>query len=177
MRRLIFLAPIVLFAIVVAGFALGLRRDPSLLPSTLIGKPLPSFSLPPVDPKAPGLTSADMTGGSPRLLNVFGSWCVSCRYEHPVLMALKSQGVAIEGLDWRDSRADATRFLAAEGNPYERIGDDEAGRTVIDLGVAAAPETFIVDRQGRVRYKQVGPITPEVWTSTLAPLMARLKSE
>jgi cytochrome c biogenesis protein CcmG/thiol:disulfide interchange protein DsbE len=92
-------------------------------------------------------------------------------------MALKSQGVAIEGLDWRDTRTDAVRFLAAEGNPYDRIGDDQAGRTVIDLGVAAAPETFVVDRQGRVRYKQVGPITPEVWTTTLAPLMARLKSE
>jgi cytochrome c biogenesis protein CcmG/thiol:disulfide interchange protein DsbE len=177
MRRLIYLAPLVFLVVVVAGFALGLRRDPSLLPSTLIGKPLPSFSLPPVDPKAPGLTSADMIGGRPRLLNVFGSWCVSCRYEHPVLMALKSQGVAIEGVDWRDTPAEATRFLAAEGNPYDRIGDDQAGHTVIDLGVAAAPETFVIDRQGRVRYKQVGPITLEVWTSKIAPLMARLNSE
>ena len=178
MNRWVFLAPVALFALVVGGFALGLGRDPSVLPSTLIGKPLPSFSLSPVRPGDPGLGSSQLAGkGGPRLLNVFGSWCVSCVYEHPVLMALKSQGVVIDGLDWKDKPADAIRFLKTQGDPYERVGDDATGRAAIDLGVAAAPETFVVDRAGRVRYKQVGPITQQDWTSTIGPLMARLSRE
>jgi cytochrome c biogenesis protein CcmG/thiol:disulfide interchange protein DsbE len=90
---------------------------------------------------------------------------------------LPAQGVPIEGLDWRDTPAAAVKLLSLEGDPYQQIGSDPAGHTAIDLGVTGAPETFIVDRTGRVRYKQVGPITPEIWTSTLAPLMARLRSE
>lgn len=176
-QGLLFLAPIALFAIVIGAFAMTLGRDPSILPSTLIGKPLPSFSLPPVDPAGSGLASSQMAGGRPHLLNVFASWCVACRYEHPVLMDLKSQGVAIEGLDWKDKPADAARFLDVQGDPYERVGNDASGRAGIDLGVAAAPETFVVDRSGRVRYKQVGPITPHDWTSTIGPLMSRLSRE
>jgi cytochrome c biogenesis protein CcmG/thiol:disulfide interchange protein DsbE len=176
MRRLLFLVPIALFALVIIAFGAGLGRDPAILPSTLIGKPLPRFNLPPVRPGDQGLSTAQLTG-APRLLNVFGSWCVACRYEHPYLMDLRAQGVPIDGLDWRDTPAAGAQLLSAQGDPYERVGNDAAGHTAIDLGVTGAPETFVIDRRGVVRYKQVGPITPEVWTSTLGPLMARLKSE
>jgi cytochrome c biogenesis protein CcmG/thiol:disulfide interchange protein DsbE len=177
MRRLLFAAPAALFALVVAAFALGLGRDPSILPSTLIGKPLPGFALPPVRPGEPGLATADLSaGGQPRLLNVFASWCATCRQEHPVLMALEADGVPIDGLDWKDKPQDGARFLAEQGNPYARVGNDASGRAGIDLGVAAAPETFVVDGAGRVRYKQVGPITPDDWTRTIKPLMDRLRT-
>jgi cytochrome c biogenesis protein CcmG/thiol:disulfide interchange protein DsbE len=177
MRRLLFLAPIALFAAVIAIFAAGLGRDPSVLPSALIGKPLPAFALPPVRPGEAGLASADVfAGGRPRLLNVFASWCVSCRIEHPLLLALKAKGVAIDGLDWKDKSGDAARYLAEQGDPYREVGNDESGRAGIDLGVAAVPETFVVDGAGRIRYKQVGPISEEDWTHTIAPLLRRLEA-
>jgi cytochrome c biogenesis protein CcmG/thiol:disulfide interchange protein DsbE len=177
MRRLIFLAPMAVFAAVIAVFAAGLGRDPSLLPSTLIGKPLPAFALPPVRAGDVGLSSGDVwAGGQPRLLNVFASWCVSCRIEHPVLLALKARGVAIEGLDWKDTAVNGARYLATQGDPYQKVGNDESGRAGIDLGVTGAPETLLVDGQGRVRYKQVGPITEEDWERALEPLMRRLRA-
>jgi cytochrome c biogenesis protein CcmG/thiol:disulfide interchange protein DsbE len=177
MRRLFFLLPMALFAAVVAMFAAGLGRDPAVLPSTLIGKPLPAFTLPPVRPGDRGLASGDLwADGKPRLLNVFASWCVSCRIEHPVLLGLKARGVAIDGLDWKDRAADGARYLAAQGDPYGQVGNDESGRAGIDLGVTGAPETFVVDGRGRVRYKQVGPITQEDWERTLGPLLRRLEA-
>jgi cytochrome c biogenesis protein CcmG/thiol:disulfide interchange protein DsbE len=178
MRRLVFIAPVALFALVILGFALGLGHDPSVLPSTLIGKPLPAFNLPAVRPGDAGLSSTQVAqGGQPRLLNVFASWCVSCRVEHPLLLALKAHGVPIEGLDWKDKAADGARYLVEQGDPYQRVGNDEGGRAGIDLGVAGVPETFVVDGAGRVRYKQVGPITPDDWNRTIKPLMERLKTE
>ena len=178
MRRLLFLAPVVAFAGVIVAFAFGLRHDPSVLPSTLIGKSVPAFALPPVRPGDGGLASAQLaSGGGPRLLNAFASWCVSCRVEHPLLLALKAQGVPIDGLDWKDKPADGARYLAQQGDPYQRVGNDESGRAGIDLGVAGVPETFLVDGHGRVRYKQVGPITPDDWTRTIQPLMERLRRE
>jgi cytochrome c biogenesis protein CcmG/thiol:disulfide interchange protein DsbE len=175
-RRLIFLTPMALFALVFLAFAAGLGRDPSLLPSTLIDKPLPAFDLPPLRPGDAGLKSADLAG-EPRLLNVFASWCVSCRIEHPVLLRLKARGVPIDGLDWKDAPADGLGYLARQGDPYRLTGNDQSGRAGIDLGVAAVPETFLVDRRGRVRYKQVGPITPEDWDGVIKPLMDRLRAE
>ncbi|MDE2356425.1 MAG: DsbE family thiol:disulfide interchange protein [Alphaproteobacteria bacterium] len=174
MRRLLFLAPLGLFLAAILAFSLGLGRDPSILPSVLINKPLPGFALAGLEAGSPGLGADDFRDGQPALLNVFGSWCVACRYEHPELLALKAQGVRIEGLDWRDDPAAARTFLAQAGDPYARVGVDATGRTAIDLGVAGAPETFVVDGQGRVRYQVVGPITPELWSRTLRPLMARL---
>lgn len=175
MRLLLYLTPVALFAALVAVFVAGLGRDPSRLPSTLIGKPLPVFDLPPVRPGDGGLKSSDLRGG-PRLLNVFASWCVSCRIEHPVLLALKAQGVPIDGLDWKDDPAAGAKYLAANGDPYAKVGNDAPGRTGIDLGVAGVPETFVVDAAGRVRYKQIGPISPDDWTGTIAPLLDRLKA-
>ncbi len=173
MKGAIYLLPAALFALLIAAFVAGLGRDPGKLPSMLIDKPLPAFALPPVRPGEAGLRSADLRGG-PRLLNVFASWCVSCRVEHPVLLALKARGVPIEGLDWKDEAADGAKYLADNGDPYGTVGNDRSGRVGIDLGVAGVPETFVVDGQGVVRYKQVGPIAPEDWVRTIEPLMTRL---
>lgn len=175
MRRLLFLAPVVAVAAVIVAFFFGLRRDPSLLPSTLIGKRAPTFDLASIEPGEPGLSSRDLRG-RPRLLNAFASWCVSCRIEHPVLLALKAKGVPIDGLDWKDTPAAGAAYLDREGDPYARVGSDPTGRAGIDLGVAAVPETFVVDGAGVVRYKHVGPISPDDWNNTLQPLMARLST-
>ena len=176
MRRFIFLAPVGLFVLLVAAFAIGLRRDPSVLPSALIGKPVPAFDLPAVRPGDAGLRTANLIG-EPTLLNVFASWCVACRIEHPMLTRLKADGVVIHGLDWKDEPVDGAQWLADHGDPYGLIGNDRTGRTGIDLGVTGAPETFIVDRHGRIRYKHVGPIGPEDWDRKLKPLLERLKAE
>lgn len=176
MKRLVFLAPIGLFALMIVAFAAGLGRDPTKLPSTLIDKPLPAFDLPAVRPGDAGLKSADVTG-EPRLLNVFASWCVSCKLEHPVLLQLKSEGVPIDGLDWKDEPADGARYLTEQGDPYRLAGNDKSGRAGIDLGVAGVPETFLVDRNGRVRYKHIGPISPDDWSGVIKPLMDRLRAE
>jgi len=176
MRRLIAIVPVGLFVLVLLGFVVGLRRDPAILPSMLIGKALPAFVLPPLKADQPGLASADLTG-EPVLLNVFASWCGPCQEEHPTLLRLQSQGVKIVGVDWKEEAADGARWLDANGDPYLRAGNDRTGRAGIDLGVSGVPETFVVDRRGRVRYRQVGAITPQVWAQTLAPLMARLRAE
>lgn len=176
MKRFLAIAPIVVFALVLVGFMVGLRRDPTLLPSMMIGKLAPAFDLPPVRAEAVGLASSDLKG-EPMLLNVFASWCVTCRIEHPMLMQLRAQGVTIHGLDWKDRRDAGAKWLADFGDPYIRVGSDENGRTGIDMGVSAAPETFVIDKTGRVRYRHVGAITPRVWAETLSPLMARLRAE
>jgi cytochrome c biogenesis protein CcmG/thiol:disulfide interchange protein DsbE len=175
MRSAVYLLPALLFALLVAAFVAGLGRDPSKLPSMLIDRPLPPFALEPVRPGEAGLKSTDLRGG-PRLLNVFASWCVSCRVEHPLLLSLKAQGVPIDGLDWKDEAAAGAKYLDGQGDPYERVGNDRSGRAGIDLGVAGVPETFVVDGHGVVRYKQVGPIAPEDWENTIGPLMARLRA-
>lgn len=179
MKRLLFILPVVLFAVAAVVLAFGLRRDPSVLPSALIDRPLPAFVL--EDPRAPGdsaraLTSADF-GGRPMLLNVFGSWCVGCRIEHPLLMRLAAEGVTIHGVDWKDEPGAGARWLALHGDPYDHIGDDADGRVAIDLGVTGAPETFLIDKAGRIRHRHVGPITEDVWRDELRPLMARLEAE
>ena len=176
MNRLIFLAPAALFMLVLLVFAFGLGRDPTILPSTLINKPLPVFNLSAVRADGGGLRSGDLVG-EPRILNVFASWCVSCRIEHPVLLKLKAMGVPIDGLDWKDEPRNGANYLVTQGDPYRRVGNDRSGRAGIDLGVAGVPETFIVDRRGVVRYKQVGPMSPEDWSQTIGPLMEKLRAE
>jgi cytochrome c biogenesis protein CcmG/thiol:disulfide interchange protein DsbE len=183
MKRALFLLPVAAFFAVIAAFVLGLRHDPSHITSTLIDKPLPQFALPAVRGNQGqnwgqnrGLSSADFKG-EPMLLNVFASWCVSCRLEHGLLLQLKSQGVTIQGLDWKDEAVDAARYLVDNGDPYIKAGNDKSGRTGIDLGVAGVPETFVVDAKGRVRYKIIGPIAVEDWEDTVKPLLQRLRSE
>ena len=177
MKRLLFLLPILLFAGVAIAFGYGLTRDPSKLPSMLIDRPLPPIDLPGVPADAPRLQSAAFKG-EPALLNVFASWCMPCRVEHPLLMGLAEKGVPVYGLNWKEKAPeDGAAWIAEFGNPYRAIGSDLAGRTGIDLGVTGVPETFVVDRQGRVRYKHIGPITPGDWDEKIAPLLAKLKAE
>jgi cytochrome c biogenesis protein CcmG/thiol:disulfide interchange protein DsbE len=176
MKRLLFLLPAAGLAAVLVAFFIGLGRDPSVLPSQLIDKPIPAFSLPPVRPGDIGLQHTEFTG-EPKLLNIFASWCGACRIEHPYLMRLRAQGVPIHGLDWKDAPEKGAAWLEQYGDPYIRAGNDLSGRAGIDLGVTGAPETFVIDGQGRVRYRHVGVVTPEVWEKTIRPLMDKLRQE
>ena len=174
--RLFLFGPAALFLGVTLAFVIGLERDPNVLPSPLIGKPVPAFALPPVKGRSLGLATGDLNG-EVSLVNVFASWCVACRDEHPVLMRLKAQGtVLIHGLDYKDKPDDAERWLNEMGDPYTRIGADIDGRVAIDWGVYGVPETFVVDPRGRIVFKQVGPITPEILDRAILPLVARLRA-
>lgn len=181
MTRLLFGLPVLVFVGLVAFFAFGLTQDPSRIPSMLIDKPLPTFDLPGLDATSPGFGTAafgsKVARGEPKLLNVFASWCAACPQEHPTLTRIATEGVPVFGLNWKDKPDDARKWLAQLGNPYRRIGSDQTARTGIDLGVTGVPETFVVDGRGRVRYKQVGPISPDDWDKTLKPMLARLRSE
>lgn len=176
MRRLLFIAPILVFAAVLVAFFVGLGRDPTLLPSMMIDKPVPAFNLPPVRPDDRGFATTDL-GDVPMLVNFYASWCAACRIEHPFLMRLRAQGVTLHGVDWKDERDAGFKWLADRGDPYVRVGHDGNGRTGIDMGVSAVPETFVVDKRGRVRYRHVGAITSEVWDQKIGPLMAKLRAE
>jgi cytochrome c biogenesis protein CcmG/thiol:disulfide interchange protein DsbE len=175
-RPLLF-APVALFLVLMLAFVMGLGRDPKLVPSPLIGNSVPDFALPPVKGRSLGLSSSDLKG-EVSLVNVFASWCVACREEHPVLMRLKAQGtVPIHGLNYKDKPDDAARWLDGMGDPYTRTGADIGGRVAIDWGVYGVPETFVVDARGRIAFKQVGPITPETLDGTILPLVARLRAD
>lgn len=177
MKRLLFIAPVLAFVVLMGVFFVGLQRDPSKLPSALIGKPVPAFSLPPVRPTdAQGFATTDL-GGEPMLINVYASWCAACKIEHPMLMRLRREGVPIHGLDWKDDPVKGYQVLAQDGDPYARVGSDRSGRAGIDMGVSAAPETFVVDKHGKVRYRHVGAISIEDWERTIGPLMQKLRAE
>ena len=171
------LAPIAAFIILVGFLAYGLTRDPKALPSQLIDREMPSFSLSELhDPQA--VITQDDLKGAVSLVNVFGSWCVACQVEHPMLMQIRAEGsVQLVGINWRDTRPDAQAWLARHGDPYHRIAFDDESALAIELGVTGAPETFIVDQGGRIRYKFTGPITPEVWRDTILPIVASLAVE
>ena len=173
MRRWLAFTPLAAFALLVLALGLGLKRDPQIIPSVLIGKPVPDFTLTSVRANEPGFALSDMKGRVV-LLNVFGSWCVACREEHPTLMAMKDQA-HIYGVDWRDDAGAA--WLIEHGDPYDRVGGDPEGKFALDLGVTGAPETFVIDKQGRIAFKQIGPITPDVWRGKIAPLIAKLEAE
>lgn len=177
MRRLLFLLPLVAFLALAAVFKWGLGHDPRTLPSMLIDRPVPEMSLAPLPgrPADSGLSTADLKGRV-SLVNIFGSWCIACVQEHPYLMQIKKSGIVpIYGIDWRDEPAEGARWLAKNGDPYDRVGVDPApGRTAIDFGVTGAPESFIVDKHGVIRYKHIGPITPDNWQSTLLPIIREL---
>ena len=170
-------APVAAFAALAFAFWSGLGRDPTILPSVLIDRPVPAFSLQPVRESDAVFTNGDLDG-QVALVNVFASWCGPCRIEHPTLMELARQdAVQIYGINWKETPEACLRYLNEAGDPYSRIGSDESGRFALDLGVTGAPETFIIDRHGRIRYKQVGPITAEVWRDTIAPIVAQLENE
>jgi len=167
--------PVAVFVLVVVFFAVGLTMNPRDVPSPLIGKPVPEFTLPPVKGRALGLSSADLRG-QVSLVNVFASWCVACREEHPVLMQLKASGVVpIHGINYKDKPDDAQAWLGQLGDPYTRTGADISGRVAIDWGVYGVPETYVVDRDGRIVHKHIGPISADALRETIMPIIEKLQ--
>jgi cytochrome c biogenesis protein CcmG/thiol:disulfide interchange protein DsbE len=176
-RRILYLLPVLIFIGVGIGLAVGLTRDPSTLPSALIDRPVPAFELPAIEGMpGEGLSSGDLEG-QVSLVNVFASWCVPCRAEHPLLMGLAERGVVINGIDYKDPADQAARWLEDLGNPFARIGADRDGRVAIDFGVYGVPETFVIDREGRIRHRHVGPLQARDLEETLLPMLERLGRE
>ncbi len=165
------LLPIILFAGLALVFWKGLSGDPQRLPSTLIGKPVPVFTLPAINGSdSPALSSTDLAQGRVTLVNIFASWCGPCRDEHPLLVDLsKRTDIDLVGINNKDDPENARRFLGALGNPYRRIGADNNGRVTIDWGGYGVPETFIVDGTGQIRHKIIGPLTDVIVTEKLNP--------
>ncbi len=166
-----FAVPMAVFAALVVVLAIGIRHSPQkgIIISPLIGKPAPLFSLPSLNDPAHAVASGDLKGRW-YLLNVWGTWCVGCRAEHQMLLeARDAHALPLIGLDWKDDDARARQWLAQFGNPYEAIALDHSGRTAVDFGVYGAPETFLINAQGIVVYKYVGPLTRDVWTQEILP--------
>jgi cytochrome c biogenesis protein CcmG/thiol:disulfide interchange protein DsbE len=173
-RPAAFIPLAILLAIGIA-FALGLKNDPRILPSTMIDRDMPDFILAPVIEGSEVFATSDLAGKI-SMVNVFGSWCTACVVEHQTLLRLtREKRIAIYGVDWRDTPENGTNWLRKYGNPYLKVGLDTDSKLAIDLGVTGAPETFIVDRQGRIRYKQIGPITEQVWRETIEPIILSLE--
>jgi len=177
MKRLAYILPILIMMGLGILFMVGLGRDPRLVPSVLIDKPVPEFTLSALPGRGnTGLSTADLKGHV-TLVDIYGSWCIACVEEHPTLLAIKKSGVVpIHGIDWRDDPEKGAQWLREKGDPYDRVGIDPApGRTAVDFGVTGAPESFIVDANGVIRYKYIGPITPRVWNETLLPIIRSLQ--
>jgi len=176
-RALLFL-PLIIFAILGVLFMRGLSLDPNSMPSALLNKPVPHFNLPllPADENPSGITSAtqDALKGQVSLLNVWATWCVTCRQEHQFLNKLKQQGVVIYGVNYKDNSEEAQQWLTELHNPYVFSVEDVDGRFGLDLGVFGAPETYVIDKQGIIRYKHIGDINQEVWDKTLKPIVDSL---
>jgi cytochrome c biogenesis protein CcmG/thiol:disulfide interchange protein DsbE len=167
--------PLATFVVLVAFLWVGLGRDPREVPSPLIGKPAPPFRLAKLHSPDETLSTGDLKG-KVWLLNVWASWCVSCRAEHPLLMQVaKANIVPVYGLDYKDEPGDGRRWLAQNGDPYTASIVDRDGRVGIDYGVYGVPETFLIDKAGVVRYKQIGPITPEALQQKILPLVRDLQ--
>jgi cytochrome c biogenesis protein CcmG/thiol:disulfide interchange protein DsbE len=169
MRLTRFALPILLLGILVAVLFVGLRRDPGYVPSPLVGKPAPDFTLPRLDAPERTLGKRDLLGDV-SLVNVWATWCVGCRQEHGYLLELaRTGGVRIYGLNWKDDPELARQWLRQLGDPYEATAVDRDGRVAIDWGVYGAPETFLLDGTGVVLYKHIAPLTPEVWEKEFVP--------
>ncbi len=169
-----FLLPLVLFVTLIIFLGVGLRLNPREVPSPLIGKPVAPFQLTQLHDPEKTISERDMAG-QVWLLNVWASWCVSCRQEHPVLMEFaKLNVVPIVGLNYKDVRKDGTEWLREFGNPYKVSAFDKEGRVGIDFGVYGVPETFVIDKRGVIRYKQIGPLTPEIIATKILPLIKEL---
>ncbi len=169
------LIPVAAFMGLGFAFSWGLTRDPGIIPSTMIGKLVPEFVLPPVQGRELGLSSSDLHG-EVSLVNVFASWCTACRQEHPLFMDLAQQGkVPVHGLNYKDQPADAAAWLDTLGDPYSRTGADLNGRVAIEWGVYGVPETYVVGADGRIIYKHVGPVSESILKETVLPLVHRLQ--
>lgn len=165
------LLPVVLLLLLVAAFVwrLASPADPTVR-SQLVGQQVPQFELPPALPGKPGLSSADLATGEPRLVNIFASWCIPCRVEAPVLDELHRRGVLIDAIAIRDRPEDVAAFLRQHGDPFQRIGSDDNSRVQLALGSSGVPESFVVDGRGVIRYQHVGPIAPADVTTILAEM-------
>jgi cytochrome c biogenesis protein CcmG/thiol:disulfide interchange protein DsbE len=176
MKSLRYVIPLVVFVVLAAFLAVGLTHDPREIPSPFVGKPAPQFRVAQLHDANATFAPEDMKG-KVWLLNVWASWCVSCRVEHPVLVELARQkSVPIIGLNYKDTRGDGLKWLDRLGNPYSLSVYDADGKVGIDYGVYGVPETFVIDKQGVIRYKQIGPITREAWDKTIAPLLKKLEA-
>jgi cytochrome c biogenesis protein CcmG, thiol:disulfide interchange protein DsbE len=173
--------PLVLVALLLSLLFVALRRsdEPQVLPSALIGKPVPDFALPALSAlpgdsgPAPGLSSAQLKTGKVILLNVWASWCAPCIAEHPLLTEISGQGIPIYSINYKDKPDTARRFLANHGNPFSATGADESGLTAIDFGVYGVPETFVIDGEGRIAYRFPGPLTPEILAQKIMPAIRK----
>ena len=176
-RRWPYFWPLIVFVPIMIVFGIGLRLDPRLVPSPLVGKPVPEFRLLPVQGRALGLASGDLRG-EVSVVNVFASWCTACREEHPYWMRLsRERALPIHGLNYKDRPQDAARWLDSLGDPYMRTGADLDGRVAIDWGVYGVPETFVVDKRGVIRDKIIGPINAKIVDERLMPLVRRLREK
>ena len=175
-RYLRYLVPLAIFFVLVAFLYRGLSLDPKRVPSPLVGKPMPEFSLPRLKDPAATLSNSDLMG-KVSILNIWATWCVSCRAEHEVLLLLAKTGkVDIYGLNYKDERDKAQQWLVQLGDPYVANAFDADGRVGIDWGVYGAPETFIMDRLGIIRHKHIGPLTVDSLNNEILPLIAELQS-
>ena len=174
MPRLLYLLPVALLAALSIFFYLQLGSDPQKLPSALVDKPMPVFDLKPIEGRTDGFASETLKG-QVSLVNIWASWCPPCRAEHPILMQIAKSGMPIYGVNYNDKPADAKKFLADLGNPFIAIGADTDGKVSIDFGVYGYPETFIVDRDGYIRYRHAGPIAKPDWEQTLLPIVTKLR--
>jgi cytochrome c biogenesis protein CcmG/thiol:disulfide interchange protein DsbE len=168
------LIPLGIFIVLLVFLAIGLTRDPHEIPSPLIGKPAPAFTAPVLNQPGQTFAAKDMLG-KVWLLNTWASWCVACRQEHPLLVEfVKTNPLPIIGLDYKDKEEDGMKWLARYGNPYTVAVTDQDGRIGIDFGVYGVPESFLIDKAGIIRYKQIGPFTEEALRDTLIPMIAEL---
>ena len=176
-RRLSYFAPVMIFIALALTFSWALTHNPREIPSALIGKTVPEFNLLPVKGHRLGLSSTDLHG-EVSLVNVFASWCVACREEHPLFMRMKADNIVpIHGLNYKDEPDNAAKWLNTLGDPYMFTGVDLSGRVAVDWGVYGVPETFVITKDGRIAYKHIGPLTPIILHDTILPLIRRLRQQ
>lgn len=176
MRRLLYLLPVLVLGVMAVFFFRGLGMDPREIPSVLLNTPAPEMNLAALPGQDHGLSTADLKGRV-SLVDIFGSWCIACAQEHANLLEIQKTGIVpIYGIDWRDDPVKGAEWLKKNGNPYERVGLDPApGYASVNFGVTGAPESFIVDKNGVIRWKHIGPITSEVWERELLPKIRELQ--
>lgn len=179
-QRLFLFIPVAIVAGLAVLFWRGLSLNPNDMPSALLNKPVPAFELPvlaaPENPEGVVSANQEMFKGKVSLLNVWATWCVTCRQEHEFLNTLKAQGVLIYGINYKDNNEDAQQWLAELNNPYVYSVIDADGRLGLNLGVFGAPETYVIDKQGVIRYKHIGDVNQDVWNKVLAPIIKELQS-
>ncbi len=178
MKRLAFGIPLLAFVVLAGFFYVGLQKNARIIPPVIINQEVPPFVLAPIKGRKRGFESADLLGDV-ALVNIFGSWCVACRAEHPFLMRIKVDGkVPLHGIDWSEVDRDAgPAWLDRFGDPYILIGDDPRSKAAIAFGVTGAPETFVVDRNGVIRHKRIGPINQNVWDEEIWPAIQKARTE